>query len=207
MSPTRPTRPEASATAEAESTQVTAKPGASQEPATQTASAVASDAPDEAAPEIELTESDWDQLQERIARHKGKIVVVDVWSTSCEPCLREFPNLVALQAKYAKDVVCISFDCDFIGAKNKPVAYYRERVLKNLSSLKADRLTNLICTQEADELFQKINVDSIPAVFVYKRDGSLAKQFDNRTPVSETEQDISYEKQVAPLVAELLKTE
>lgn len=154
---------------------------------------------------LEVKELNWDQLQELVASHKGKVVVVDIWSTSCEPCIREFPHLVELQKRHGADVVCISFDCDFIGAKNKPVAYYRERVLKQLISLHADNLTNVMCTKAADELFVQIDVDSIPAVFVYDRAGKLSKRFDNRTPASPTEEGISYEKQIDPLVADLVK--
>jgi thiol-disulfide isomerase/thioredoxin len=156
---------------------------------------------------IDLKEMSWDQLQELVAAKSGKVVVVDIWSTSCEPCLREFPHLVALQKRFPDDVVCISFDCDYIGARNKPLAYYRERVLKNLASQKAEGLINVICTTAADELFTQIDVDSIPAVYVYDRAGKLAKRFDNRTPAGGTEEGISYETQIDPLVAELVKAE
>lgn len=147
----------------------------------------------------------WEQLQELVASHKGKVVVVDIWSTACEPCLREFPRLVALQQRHPQDVVCIGFDCDFAGAKNKPVAYYRERVLKALNSMDAGQVINGMSTLAADELFQKIDLDSIPAVYVYDRAGKVAKRFDNRTPASPTEEGISYELQIDPLVAELVK--
>ena len=152
-----------------------------------------------------LQELDWKQLQELVASHKGKVVVVDLWSTSCEPCLREFPHLVALQKQHPADVVCISYDCDFIGAKNKPAAYYRERVLKFLESAEAKSIINAMSTVAADELFVQIDVDSIPAVYVYDQSGKLAKRFDNRTPASPTEEGISYETQIGPLVSELVK--
>lgn len=147
----------------------------------------------------------WDELQEQLAKHSGKVVVIDLWSTSCEPCLREFPHLVALRDRFPDDVVCISFDCDFTGAKNKPVGFYTERVSKFLTSQGADKLINVMSTVAADELFVKLDLDSIPAAYVYDRSGKLAKRFDNRTPASATEEGISYETQIAPLVAELVK--
>jgi thiol-disulfide isomerase/thioredoxin len=156
---------------------------------------------------IELKELSWDQLQEVVARHKGKVVVVDIWSTSCEPCLREFPHLVALQQRHPDDAICISFDCDYIGAKNKAVGYYRERVLKQLASQHAKKLINAMSTVAADELFQQLDIDSIPAVYVYDRTGKLSKRFDNRTPASDSEEGISYEKQIDPLVADLVKAD
>lgn len=154
---------------------------------------------------LELRAMNWGEAQAFVAEHKGKVVVVDVWSTSCQPCLDEFPHLVALQQRYPQDAVCVSFDCDFIGAKNKPVDYYRERVLKALIEMKAETIVNLISTVAADELFQQMDLDSIPAVYVFDREGKLSKRFDNRTPVGGGQEGISYEKQIDPLVAELVK--
>lgn len=162
------------------------------------------ESPEATTSKLDLKEMGWEQLQELVASHKGKVVVVDVWSTACEPCLREFPRLVELQKRHPNDVVCISFDCDFAGVKNKPVSYYRERVMKALTEMKAESVINVMSTLAADELFQKIDLDSIPAVYVYDQQGKLAKRFDNRTPASETEEGISYELQIDPLVAKLV---
>lgn len=156
------------------------------------------------AKQIKLDDMNWEQVQALVAENKGKVVVVDIWSTSCEPCLREFPHLVALQQRHPGDVVCISFDSDFIGARNKPVEYYRERVLKALTDLNAGHIINVMSTVAADELFQQMDLDSIPAVYVFDREGKLAKRFDNRTPAGGEEEGISYEKQIDPLVAELV---
>ena len=156
---------------------------------------------------IELRELDWNTLQELVATNRGKVVVVDIWSTSCEPCIREFPNLVALKQRHPDDVIAISFNCDYDGRKTRPVAYYRERVLKFLTSQKAESIVNGMCTTAAEDLFKQIDVDSIPAVFVYDRTGKLARRFDNRTPVSETEKEISYKLQIDPLVADLVKAD
>ncbi len=162
------------------------------------------ESPESSNTKLDLKEMGWEQLQELVASHKGKVVVVDVWSTACEPCLREFPRLVELQKRHPNDVVCISFDCDFAGVKNKPVGYYRERVMKALTEMKAETVINVMSTLAADELFLKIDLDSIPAVYVYDQQGKLAKRFDNRTPASETEEGISYELQIDPLVAKLV---
>jgi thiol-disulfide isomerase/thioredoxin len=151
---------------------------------------------------VELTECNWSELQALIAEKKGKIVVVDVWSTACEPCMKEFPHLVELQKQYPNDVVGISFDIDFAGMKNKPVNYYRERVLKFLGSQAQSSLIHRMCTTPADELFTEIKLDSIPAVYVYGREGNLAKRFEGSTDGGD---GVSYQKQVVPLVEELVK--
>ncbi|MBX3448734.1 MAG: redoxin family protein [Planctomycetaceae bacterium] len=146
---------------------------------------------------------DWAGVQTEVAKHAGKVVVLDVWSTACEPCMREFPYLVTLQADHPEDVVCIAFSVDYAGIKSKPPEFYLPRVTEFLASQKAERVIHLMSSVAADDLFIEMDLDSIPAIYVFDRDGKLSKRFDNRTP-AEGEEGISYPKQVLPLVAELL---
>jgi thiol-disulfide isomerase/thioredoxin len=37
----------------------------------------------------------------RLSEHRGKVVLVDVWSTDCGPCVREMPDLKKLHEKFA----------------------------------------------------------------------------------------------------------
>jgi thiol-disulfide isomerase/thioredoxin len=148
--------------------------------------------------EIDLVESDWVGLQSLIEQQKGKLVVVDIWSTACEPCMHEFPHLIELQERFPNDVIAISFDVDYAGIKKKPPVFYRERVLQFLSSQPDNHVLHRMCTTAADDLFNDIKLDTIPAVYVYGRDGSLLKRFDG--------EGMSYEKQVIPFVGDQVKT-
>ncbi len=151
---------------------------------------------------VELIESDWAGLQSLIEQQKGKIVVVDVWSTACEPCMKEFPFLIGLHQRFPNDVVAISFDVDYAGIKNKPPTYYRERVVKFLASQIENSVLHRMCTTAAEDLFDAIKLDSIPAVYIYGRDGALLKRFDGSSGESE---GVSYEKQVIPFVGDLVQ--
>lgn len=153
---------------------------------------------------VKLQVATWEDVQKVVAGAKGKVVVLDLWSTACEPCMEEFPHLVKLQHQHA-DTVCISFSVDFAGIRNKPPEFYRERVEVFLAGQEASGVRNYLCSQPADELFEKIDLDSIPAVYVYDRRGKLVKRFDNRTPAKAGAEGISYETQVMPLVSELVK--
>lgn len=153
---------------------------------------------------VALELADWKQTQALVAKHKGKIVVLDVWSTSCDPCMKEFPNLVKLHDTQRKDVACLSLSADFAGIKNKPPEFYKARVLKFLTEQNAT-FENLLCTTPADELFEEIDLASIPAVYVYDRTGKLAKRFDSGSGenVGTDEEAFTY-ADVNKLVAELL---
>jgi thiol-disulfide isomerase/thioredoxin len=183
---TRPTRPESSEPPPAAAT------------ANENSDAKTSDVKSETpARTIDLVESTWDELQSLIAQNKGKIVVVDVWSTACEPCMVEFPHLIELHQRFPNEVVAISYDVDFAGIKNKPPAYYRERVLEFLGSQQENQVLHRMSTIAADELFNQIDLASIPAIYVYGRDGTLLKRFEG--------ENFSYEKQVIPFVGDQIK--
>jgi thiol-disulfide isomerase/thioredoxin len=152
---------------------------------------------------VELKAGVWKDVEAIVQANKGKIVVVDVWSTSCEPCMREFPHLVTLHRKHKEDVVCVSFNVDYVGIKSKPADFYRPRVETFLTKEKAV-CTNLLCTEASDKLFQQLELSSIPAVFVYGRDGKLAKRFDDSLLEDDEEDAFTYEKDVNPYLNELL---
>ncbi|MCR9292257.1 MAG: TlpA family protein disulfide reductase [bacterium] len=149
---------------------------------------------------IQLIQADYELLQQQIAKRVGKIVVVDVWSTSCLPCMREFPNLVALQQKYGDRIACISVNVDYIGLKKKPVESYESRVLDFLTEQNA-QLTNLISSETDEELRGKLDISSIPAILIYDATGSLAYQLGEG---NSGEDGLTYQGDVVPKVEALL---
>ena len=105
--------------------------------------------------EVTLKITGWEETQAAVKKHKGKIVVLDLWSTSCDPCMKEFPNLVKIHQTQAKDIACISASADYTGSKNKPPEFYRERVLKFLKEQDAT-FENFLLNVPSDELFEKM---------------------------------------------------
>lgn len=144
----------------------------------------------------------WEETLKLIAGHKGKVVVLDAWSTSCQPCVKEFPNLVKLHKRYGgKGLQCMSLSCDFSGIKNKPPEFYEEKVLKFLTKQEAT-FQNILSNVPLDDLLDEMQLSSIPAVYVFGRDGKLVKRFDNEK--AEKEEDNFTYADVTKLVEELL---
>jgi thiol-disulfide isomerase/thioredoxin len=153
--------------------------------------------------EVTLIQATWDEIMAAAKSHTGKIVVLDVWSTSCPPCLREFPNLVTLSEKYPDQVICLSCSTDYVGISSKPPEYYEERVQKFLTQQKA-MFDNYLCTEPADEVFVKIDLGSIPAVYVFGTDGELVERFDNDT--QKYGDEFTYADHILPKLKSLLES-
>ena len=150
--------------------------------------------------QVSLKVLDFDGIQQLVASHRGQVVVMDAWSTSCLPCLEEFPHLVELHQRWGADrVACISLSFDYEGLDS--VDDIKPRVLDFLKRSGAT-FDNVLSSEESDGLYRKFDLASVPAVFVYDRAGNLRKRFDNQRAKSKAER-FSY-AQVGQLVEELL---
>lgn len=151
--------------------------------------------------DIPLEVASWEETLAIVAKHKGQIVVLDMWSTWCPPCLKELPELTKIHEAFPKDVVCISLNCNFDGTGTPDGE--RADVEKALRNSKAT-FQNLMSSDASEDLFKKVGIASIPVIQVYGRDGKLAKQFDNEK--EEYGKDgFTYAKDVQPFVERLVK--
>ena len=151
-----------------------------------------------AAKDVSIEYAKWEKVREKAGK-TGKVTVVDVWSLACGPCLKEFPNLVAMQNRFGDKVVAIGANVDFDGRKTRPPESYEPKVTQFLSSVEAE-FTNYIVQTPSDEVFEAIGIGSIPAVIVFNEDGKVVKLFSD---VGETA-GFTYEADIVPLVEKLL---
>ena len=160
-------------------------------------------APSASKADIPLRVASWEQTKEIIAGHKGKVVVLDLWSTFCPPCVEELPNLVKLHQLHGDNVVCLSLNCNYSGGGSPEEE--RDAILKVLRETKAT-FQNLISSDADETLYKKVGIASIPVIQVYDRSGKLSKQFDNEK--DEYGKDgFTYTKHIMPYVEGLVKEE
>ena len=116
-------------------------------------------------------------LLREVARHQGKVVVLDCWSTACPPCIKEFPGLVRLAAAHPDRVACLSLALDYDGVGT--VDDLLPPVREFLAQVEAHRVVNMIATEEVDAMIRKLDIVGVPAVFVWRPDGTLATCYDD----------------------------
>jgi thiol-disulfide isomerase/thioredoxin len=124
-----------------------------------------------APPAVKLEPIKYNDLAGLIRANKGKVVVVDFWADYCIPCKREFPHLVELYQKYAKDgLVAVSVSLDDPANKES-----RERALKFLQDRGA-AFTNLLLDEPPEVWQAKLKVQGPPCVFVLNQDNRIVKK-------------------------------
>ncbi len=155
---------------------------------------------------VKLRVAAWKDVERVVQANRGKVVVLDLWSTYCEPCMREFPNLVELHQAYTSSkVVCISVSLDFDGVGNDPDQAAIDNVLDFLAKKKA-KFTNFILNEDPEKLYEELDLAAIPAVYVFDRQGKQIKRFDNDND-EYGDEGFTYEDHIFPLVGELMATE
>lgn len=168
------------------------------------ATGVSSSSPIAASSEdVQLVVADLGQLEQVIASHAGKVVVIDIWSTSCAPCMREFPHLVELSQTHPERMVCVSLNVDYIGLKSKPPEAYTAKVEQFLQKQQAMDVTNLLSASTDEAVLRHFKIGAIPAILIYSVDGELKYTL---TDSNTGEDGLTYEGDVLPKVRELLPT-
>jgi thiol-disulfide isomerase/thioredoxin len=125
-------------------------------------------------PPVKLDVVKYEPLVQALQAQRGHIVVVDFWGDFCLPCKREFPNLVKLQQRHAKDgVVCMSISLDPVERRDAALAFLKA---------KGAVFPNYLLAEDAAVWQAKWDLASVPAVLVFYRDGTRAGKFDDDDP-------------------------
>jgi thiol-disulfide isomerase/thioredoxin len=144
--------------------------------------------------EVRLERLTWSQLQQRLANPKVKYTIVDAWSTTCGPCKENFPHVVAMNRKYGpKGLAVLSLSLD--DPTDKAAVAEAEKFLKEKKAV----FTNILLDEAFGEGFEKLNINGIPAVFIYGPDGKEVRRFTMDDPNNQFTYD-EVEKAVAALL-------
>ena len=134
---------------------------------------VAAAAPSPAEDEVTFVKLKYDDMLARIAANKGaKITIVDAWATWCAPCKENFPHLVEMHKKYAKQglaVVSLSLDDPDQPKKLAEAAAFLKE--------KGATFPNYYLAESTEAAFERLNISAIPSVFMYGPDGKEIKRF------------------------------
>jgi thiol-disulfide isomerase/thioredoxin len=158
---------------EATKTTTAPQPPSSDQAAAEPASEASAPAaqPDDTKQEITLEVVDKDGLQKAIDKHRGKVVLVDVWATWCAPCKKMFPHTVELYNKHRdQGLAVVSLSMDEADAHEDALAFLKQQkaTFTNLRS-------KFGAEEQAIEAFD-IDGGALPHFKLYDRSGKPVKK-------------------------------
>ena len=112
------------------------------------------------APSVTLTDTAGSEVG--LSDFRGKLVVLNLWATWCEPCLREMPSLERLQTRFGDRIAVLAVSEDRGGAKI--VTPFIAKL--GLESVK-------IYLDPKSELGHAFDVRGLPTSFLIDHDGNV----------------------------------
>jgi thiol-disulfide isomerase/thioredoxin len=115
-------------------------------------------------------------LQARVAAERGHPLLVAFWATWCQPCVEEFPDLVALQGEAPSGlrVLAVSLD-SFLSGRDTP------RIVEEYLAAHPAALQHAIYNGTQDSLFSAFDLPgNIPYSILYAADGRVLQRFSGR---------------------------
>lgn len=128
----------------------------------------------------------YEAWQAKLEEFRGSILVVDFWATWCVPCVERFPHMVEMYQTYDdRGVQFVSMSLDDRGDLGAV-----ERAGEFLIEQRAT-FPNFLMDENVLEGFEKLELMTVPAVYVYAPDGTLFRKLTADHPDRQfTEEDI-----------------
>ncbi len=130
------------------------------------------------APNFTLLDTDGNNIS--LSDYKGKVVIINFWTTWCGPCRYEIPDLVQLYEEYNKDLIVLGISLDYDGPSVVP--QFEERIGGvNYPLLYGDNnISNLYG-----------GVTGVPTTFIIDRNMQVFKKYLGYRSPDVIEQDIN----------------
>ena len=107
----------------------------------------------------------------KLANYTGKVLLVNLWATWCQPCRRETPELVRLHKEYQDRGL------EMVGLSTEDPVQSAQSVQQFVQQFQVDYPVGWATRDVAIALMQLTGRSSIPQSFIITRDGRIRKQF------------------------------
>ena len=127
-----------------------------------------------------LVPMDRDALRGELSASEGRIILVNLWATWCTPCLREIPDLLALETELpAGDFRLLAISMDDAYSEGWVTEFKAKHFPTLVSFINAgldmDTLVSVI-----DPVWN----ETLPTSYIFNRDGEVVKKVQGKKPIA-----------------------
>ena len=127
-----------------------------------------------------LVPMDRDTLRGELSSSEGRVVLVNLWATWCTPCLREIPDLLALEAELpASDFRLLAISMDDAYSEGWVTEFKAKHFPTLVSFINAEL--------DMDTLVSVIDPvwnETLPTSYIFNRDGEVVKKVQGKKPIA-----------------------
>ena len=121
-----------------------------------------------------------DGTVQKLSNHRGKVVMVNLWATWCTPCLREIPDLLALEAELpASDFRLLAISMDDAYSEGWVTEFKAKHFPTLVSFINAEL--------DMDTLVSVIDPvwnETLPTSYIFNREGEVVKKVQGKKPIA-----------------------
>lgn len=111
---------------------------------------------------IHNTTTNWDAL---IAKHRGKMIYIDIWASWCLPCRKELPNTKKLSQNYKPEQLSVIY----FSTDQKLSAWQNAAKSEHINTENSFIINDF----ENSELNKKFNIASLPRYLLIDKNGNI----------------------------------
>ena len=127
-----------------------------------------------------LVPMDRDALREELSTSEGRVVLVNLWATWCTPCLREIPDLLALEAELpAGDFRLLAISMDDAYSEGW-VTEFKAKHFPTLESFINAELDMDTLVSVMDPVWN----ETLPTSYILNREGEVVKKVQGKKPIA-----------------------
>ena len=127
-----------------------------------------------------LTPMDRDTLRGELSASEGRVVLVNLWATWCTPCLREIPDLLALETELpASDFRLLAISMDDAYSEGW-VSEFKAKHFPTLVSFINAELDMDMLVSVIDPVWN----ETLPTSYIFNRDGEVVKKVQGKKPIA-----------------------
>ena len=127
-----------------------------------------------------LVPMDRDALRGELSASEGRIILVNLWATWCTPCLREIPDLLALETELpAGDFRLLAISMDDAYSEGWVTEFKAKHFPTLVSFINAEL--------DMDTLVSVIDPvwnETLPTSYIFNRDGEVVKKVQGKKPIA-----------------------